>query len=227
MKSGVGDVFLEKLKKEIDDNLTNDQFSVEELAKNIGMSRSQLHRKLSSVTGQSVSQFIREHRLQLGMTLLKEGNLTAAEVADRIGFGSPTYFNKCFNEYYGFPPGEVKNKLAENSPLPEPIPGPKQEAAKEKSNYLFPILIATIAIAVVISFVYFNYINREPPFEPNGKSIAILPFKNLSEDQTNEYFSEGVIEAIRTNLSQIGDLRVISRTSVEQYRKSSKSAREI
>ena len=70
MKTGTGDIFLEKLKKEIDDNLTNDQFSVEELAKNIGMSRSQLHRKLNSATGQSVSQFIREHRLQLGMALL-------------------------------------------------------------------------------------------------------------------------------------------------------------
>src|SRR5688572_33337960 len=98
MKTGTGDIFLEKLKKEIDDNLTNDQFSVEDLAKNVGMSRSQLHRKLNSVTGQSVSQFIREHRLSLGMALLKEGDLTAAEVADRIGFGSATYFNKCFNE---------------------------------------------------------------------------------------------------------------------------------
>src|SRR5688500_9516012 len=105
MKPGAGNTFLEGLKKEIDDNLTNDQFSVEELAKNIGMSRSQLHRKLSTATGQSVSQFIREYRLQLGMELLKGGELTAAEVADKVGFGSPTYFNKCFNEYYGFPPG--------------------------------------------------------------------------------------------------------------------------
>src|SRR5688572_32115449 len=49
----------------------------------------------------------------------------------------------------------------------------------------------------------------------------------ICEDHRNEYFSEGVIEAIRTNLSQIGALRVISRTSVEQYRQSAKPAREI
>src|SRR5688500_7677975 len=91
---------LQKLKKEVDENLTNDQFSVEELARNIGMSRSQLHRKLVMATGQSVSQFIREYRLQLGMELLKGGELTAAEVSERIGFGSATYFNKCFNEFY-------------------------------------------------------------------------------------------------------------------------------
>ena len=111
---GVGNMFLDKLKKEVDGNLTNDQFSVEELARNIGMSRSQLHRKLSTATGQSVSQFIREYRLQRGMELLKEGELNAAQVADQIGFGSATYFNKCFNEYYGFPPGEVKNRMTEN-----------------------------------------------------------------------------------------------------------------
>jgi AraC-like DNA-binding protein len=110
MTSGADEDFLKKLRREIDDNLTNEQFSVEALAKNIGMSRSQLHRRLNSVTGQSVSQFIREHRLSLGMALLKEGDLTAAEVSDRIGFGSPTYFSKCFNEFYGYTPGEVKHK---------------------------------------------------------------------------------------------------------------------
>jgi AraC-like DNA-binding protein len=104
----VDTMFLEKLRKEVDLNLTNDQFSVEELARNMGMSRSQLHRKLNNATGQSVSQFIREYRLQLSMELLREGKLTAAEVSDRVGFGSPTYFSKCFNEYYGFTPGEVK-----------------------------------------------------------------------------------------------------------------------
>src|SRR5688572_30895803 len=113
-ENGIDNTLLERLRKEVDSNLTNDQFSVEELAKNMGMSRSQLHRKLVMATGQSVSQFIREYRLQLGMELLKGGELTAAEVSERIGFGSATYFNKCFNEFYGFPPGEVKNKMAEN-----------------------------------------------------------------------------------------------------------------
>src|SRR5688572_5463250 len=110
----LADPLVDRLAKAVDENLTNDQFGVEELAHYIGMSRSQLHRKLASATGQSVSQFIREHRLKHGMALLREGKLTAAEVADRIGFGSATYFNKCFNEFYGFPPGEVKNKVLEN-----------------------------------------------------------------------------------------------------------------
>lgn len=223
-ENGVDNTLLERLRKEVENNLTNDQFSVEELAKNMGMSRSQLHRKLILATGQSVSQFIREYRLQLGMTLLKAGALTAAEVADRIGFGSATYFSKCFNEYYGFPPGEVKNKMEE-------IPDDSTRASIARSPSRKPLLLKIIlagVVLLVIGMIYFNYASRtEVAAGLKDKSIAILPFKNLSEDPRNEYFSEGVIEAIRTSLSQIEELRVISRTSVEQYRESDKSAREI
>src|SRR5688572_2066820 len=221
-------MFLEKLQEEVDSNLTNDQFGVEELARNIGMSRSQLHRKLTSVTGQSVSQFIREYRLQRGMELLKEGQLNASEVADRIGFGSATYFNKCFNEYYGYPPGEVKNKMAENpGELKHFAPIKSQPLPPSRKKNLYLRLLAVGMVLLIIGVVYFN--SRKPGVvaDSNDKSIAILPFKNLSEDQRTEYFSEGVIEAIRTGLSQVGELRVISRTSVEQYRGSDKSAREI
>ncbi|HEX6893449.1 MAG TPA: hypothetical protein VF141_22210, partial [Chryseolinea sp.] len=78
---------------------------------------------------------------------------------------------------------------------------------------------------IIIGAIYFLYKDSgNSPSAGRDKSIAILPFKNLSEDQQNEYFSEGVIEAIRTGLSQIKEFRVISRTSVEQYRESSKPA---
>jgi TolB-like protein/AraC-like DNA-binding protein/Tfp pilus assembly protein PilF len=228
-ENGVDNTLLERLRKEVDSNLTNDQFSVEELAKSMGMSRSQLHRKLILATGQSVSQFIREYRLQLGMALLKAGTLTAAEVADRIGFGSATYFSKCFNEYYGFPPGEVKNKTEEIPDEPGRVNPVNKSAPRPVSRkpLLFRIILAGLVI-LTIGIIYFNYASRtEVAADLKDKSIAILPFKNLSEDPRNEYFSEGVIEAIRISLSQIEELRVISRTSVEQYRESAKSAREI
>jgi TolB-like protein/AraC-like DNA-binding protein/Tfp pilus assembly protein PilF len=229
--NGAGNLFLDQLKKEVDENLNNDQFSVEELAKNIGMSRSQLHRKLTLATGQSVSQFIREYRLQLGMELLKEGNLTAAEVADHIGFGSATYFSKCFNEYYGFPPGEVKSKLAENPDAIIPINRINTDTEQLRSgvNVTFPVKAILGSVSVlVVALIYILFFRQTVPTTiRTDKSIAILPFKNFSEDQRNEYFSEGVIEAIRTGLSQVGDLRVISRTSVEQYRGTDKTARQI
>lgn len=262
MRPSADDQFLEKLKREIDNNLTNEQFSVEALAKNIGMSRSQLHRRLSTVTGKSVSQFVREHRLSLGMTLLKGGELTAAEVADRIGFGSPTYFSKCFNEFYGVPPGEARHKALSHAPEttttigdagpdgenstadPHTHTHPLTDVAhavltkrtdskplwQRRSWILMLISTLVVAICTVIAYRYFagdDQLNNSAAVAATGRSIAILPFKNLSEDDRNEYFGEGIVEAIRTSLSQVGALRVISRTSVEQYRKTSKSAKVI
>jgi TolB-like protein/Tfp pilus assembly protein PilF len=59
------------------------------------------------------------------------------------------------------------------------------------------------------------------------KSIAVIPFANLSSDPENEYFSDGIADDVLTNLSKIGDLRVISRTSVMRYKKTDKSMRQI
>lgn len=227
ISNAIGNSFVEKLKQEVNANLTNDQFSVEELAKNIGMSRSQLHRKLHVATGQSVSQFIREYRLQRGMELLMERELTAAEVADRIGFGSATYFNTCFNEYYGYPPGEVKNRKTENVEEHQRIKPIEQHSRPRVRKYTVVKILVIAGLLFLIGLIYISYRDRVNVDVALDKSIAILPFKNLSEEHHNDYFNEGVIEAIRTGLSQIGDLRVISRTSVEQYRGSAKPAREI
>ena len=72
------------------------------------MSRSGIHRKLISLTKQSLSQFIQEKRLQKAIEMLRHNVATASEVSFMVGFSSPAYFNKCFHDYYGYPPGEVK-----------------------------------------------------------------------------------------------------------------------
>ncbi len=107
------DKLLEKLFEVVKKNLNNEQFSVEDLADEIAFSRSHLHRKLQSLTGQSISQFIRKIRLDHGIMLLKSNVGTVSEVAFKVGFGSSTYFIKCFHEQFGFSPGEVKKKVAE------------------------------------------------------------------------------------------------------------------
>ena len=90
--------FLRKLSSLIEANLENERFGVSELARETGMSRSNLHRKVKSITGNSVSQLIREIRLKKAMELLKQGDFTASEIAYRVGFGSATYFSKCFHD---------------------------------------------------------------------------------------------------------------------------------
>lgn len=224
VSNAVSNTFLDRLTHEVDVNLTNEQFGVEELARKVGMSRSQLHRKLTSATGQSVSQFIREYRLHRAMELLKTGNFTAVEVAEQVGFGSATYFNKCFNDFYGYPPGEVRNRTSEEYE-PQSIENSQSRPPRRFTQWRVVMLAGLIALTATAAWLYFDF--GKPTVAGTEKSIAILPFRNLSADHSNEYFGEGVIEAIRTGLSQIGTLRVISRTSVEQYRETAKPAREI
>ncbi|MFL6500728.1 MAG: protein kinase domain-containing protein [Candidatus Udaeobacter sp.] len=68
---------------------------------------------------------------------------------------------------------------------------------------------------------------RLRPFTPEERSIAVLPFENLSSDKENAYFAEGIQDEILTRLAKIGDLKVISRTSTQHYESAPKNLREI
>ncbi len=103
--------FLHKIRTAVEKNIENEFFGVEELAVEIGMSRSQLHRKLSAITGITPNQFIRNYRLEKAMELIKTNSSTVAEVAFSVGFSSAAYFGKCFREYFKTSPGEVRNTI--------------------------------------------------------------------------------------------------------------------
>lgn len=102
------DAFIEKICEIIEENITNESLTVVELANAVGVSRSQLHRKLEALTSKSASRFIREYRLERGYALIEKNTATIAEIAYMVGFGSPGYFGRCFKEYFGITPGEVE-----------------------------------------------------------------------------------------------------------------------
>jgi len=104
----IEEVFLTNVMEEIEKNMGEEEFTVEELAKKIAMSRSQLHRKLVAVIGQSPSDLIRQTRLLRAKELLQKRSATPSEVAFKVGFSSHTYFSKCFKEEFGISPGEVR-----------------------------------------------------------------------------------------------------------------------
>jgi TolB-like protein len=170
--------------------------------------------------------------LKKAFELLKEGNLSVSEVSYRTGFSSPSYFNKCFNEQYGYPPGDIhKQEIAEIDQATIFTPGNASdslEGVKEpfKMRKLYFYGIGFLMI-IVLTVIYFTAIKPRNKTQILEKSIAVLPFKNFSDDQGNQYISDGMMEAILTNISKIGDLRVISRTSVEQYREIPKPAKQI
>lgn len=79
-------------------------FNVNDFSKNLGFSKSQLNRKLKSLTGKSPNNFIREYRLNQGLKLLHNQKGNISEIAFETGFNSPGYFSKCFYEKYGILP---------------------------------------------------------------------------------------------------------------------------
>src|SRR6266853_1975056 len=88
-------------------------------------------------------------------------------------------------------------------------------------------LIMLIATGVVVSATAGFFLLPRASARKLDKSIAVLPFQNLSDEKENAYFADGMQDDILTNLSKIGDLKVISRTSVMSYRDGARNAREI
>jgi signal transduction histidine kinase/DNA-binding response OmpR family regulator len=106
--TSIDEQFLNQLIDEVEKNIGNEKFGVEQLGEEVGMSRSQLHRKLTALIGESPNQFIRSFRLQRAHDLLKQKAATAAEIAYQVGFGSPSYFTKCFHEKFGYTPSGIQ-----------------------------------------------------------------------------------------------------------------------
>jgi TolB-like protein/Tfp pilus assembly protein PilF len=88
-------------------------------------------------------------------------------------------------------------------------------------------IIMLVATGVVISAAAGFFLLPRVAAHKIDKSIAILPFQNLSDEKENAYFADGIQDDILTNLSKISELRVISRTSVMQYRSEARNIREI
>ncbi|MFK7809884.1 MAG: helix-turn-helix domain-containing protein [Saprospiraceae bacterium] len=395
-----GSDFINQANTIVLENIPNEQFGVSELAELMNMSRSNLLRKIKKHTQLSASQFIRQVRLQKGMEMVKQNTMTVSEISYQVGFGSTSYFIKCFREHYGYPPGEVVNldksqsvsherqrqlvaimftdiegytslmQKDENkaiayrdlhrkifdlttkkfggrilqyygdgtlSTFPSAIDavqcGIEMQLAFSKEKLKIPIRVgihsgdiivtdqdiigdavniaarieslastgtvyisekvydeiknqaglfttsmgvhtlknvtkpmevytvfnhelgnidrsstnvvedpggrsflkwATIAVALICLAVFAytsDFFDRESASDSRAeivdKSIAVLPFKNESSDSLNLYFVNGLMESALNKLQKIGDLHVISRTSVEKYRNTDKSIPEI
>lgn len=88
----------------VEKNLSNPEYSIEDLSRDMCMSRATLYRKITSITGSSPSGFVKNVRLRKAAELLKEGGLTIAEIADQVGFNTPSYFTKSFKKLFGVLP---------------------------------------------------------------------------------------------------------------------------
>src|SRR5210317_1682826 len=139
--------FISKVKETILSNIQNEKFGVSELASELNLSRSQLLRKIKSATGKSANQLIREIRLEEAAKMLLNTDITASEVSFKTGFSSPSYFNKCFLDYYGLTPGEFKNNKDKSNIISSKTL--YVESKKEKNTKLILLSIVVIIIIAV------------------------------------------------------------------------------
>jgi signal transduction histidine kinase/ligand-binding sensor domain-containing protein/DNA-binding response OmpR family regulator len=120
-KNPQNDKFLQKVINLVNANMSNDEYSVEELGDALAMSRSNFFRKLKSITGQTPIEFIYYIRLKHAMNLLLERKLTISEISYEVGFKNHSSFTKAFKKQFGKSPTEYLNS-----------------AIKEKTNSILP-----------------------------------------------------------------------------------------
>lgn len=108
-KQSLGEVdkgFVEKLKALIEEKMSNLDLSVEDLGAELGLGRVQLYRKTKSLTGYAPNELLRIARLKKAASLLASSEKTVAEITYEVGFSSPSYFTRCYKDYFGESPSE-------------------------------------------------------------------------------------------------------------------------
>lgn len=102
------DTYIEKVEKIVLSNMEEEEFSIHELARELHLSRSQVHRKIKALTGMSAAIYIRHIRLQKAKELLGSSELSIAEIAYQVGFKTPVYFSQAFKETFGESPNATR-----------------------------------------------------------------------------------------------------------------------
>jgi signal transduction histidine kinase/DNA-binding response OmpR family regulator/streptogramin lyase len=100
------EIFIKKVLESIEANISDPEFRVEDLGKDLGMSRMPLYKKIKALTGQTAVEFVRTIRLKRAAQLLKQQQLTVSEVTYDVGFNDLQYFRTCFKKQFGVSPSE-------------------------------------------------------------------------------------------------------------------------
>lgn len=230
---GQDNAFIRRLSKIVVENFSNEQFSVEQLSSEMGLSRSQLYRRLKQINGLTISQFIRQVRLEEAKKLLLSDAAAISEIAYLVGFNSPAYFHKCFQEYFGQTPGNMKKTAASGAMIEDNEPsdvihagstaqsGEKKLQPQEPSpntngfsrsawqpKWLSLILFSIIAFAVVGLLAQF--LEKE---HKGYHILAVLPMEYLPASLEQEYWVKALEAAFREELERLPAVRVLSKAS--------------
>jgi len=113
--SSLDEIFLKDAVESVNKNLDNPNFDIEAFSSDLGASTNQVYRKIKALTGQTANEFIRNQRLKVAAGLLVQKKRTISEVIYMVGFNSPSYFSRCFKEFYGCTPKEYVERNQEGN----------------------------------------------------------------------------------------------------------------
>lgn len=219
------EIFISKLTDIILANLEDENFGVNELAVRSGFNRKALSRILRRITGKSISQFIRETRLQRSLELLREGNFTVSEIGYKVGFNSPIYFTRCFHDYFGYPPVKVKNgeltdpehmNLTGNENEIKPTVKSSIRMVYSSSGIVLFILVFAIVGYFIYSIFYTPEWTDDLVSSDGNIAIAVMPFQNLTKDTTWNIWQDGLQGRIISHLANDPAFKVKPQTIINK-----------
>ncbi len=223
----MSDHFLTFITQKIENNISNENFSVSDLAREAGLNRSTLHRRLIRLTGKSATELITEIRLSRARELLENDAATVSEIAYEVGFKSPSYFIRLFKKAYQVTPGDVRKKGSGILKIPiTSSESDKLDPARIKRSrsyvrlrliYFVGVIAAALAVISILStIIRINQVNKLKDFE---KLVAVLPFHNLTGDDEQDFICSGLADEIISHLSKVRSFdKVVSFASVSYYK---------
>jgi len=112
--SSADDQFIKTALELVELNMSNTSYTVEEMSRDVGMSHTQLYRKIKALTGQTINDFIRAIRLKRAAQLLEQHQLTVSQITYKVGFTDLQHFRECFKKMYGLTPSQYAQRSGED-----------------------------------------------------------------------------------------------------------------
>lgn len=236
--SSVDAAFIKKAAGIVISHLEEENFSGNELAEKLNLSREQTHRKIKQSTSLSTGKFIRYIRILKAYVYLLEGNLSVSEISYKVGFGDPSYFNKCFSEETGLSPGEIKKSgdlisltktpLLPFYRLPEineqlqkngiVFEFPRQETKKRSMSKLWYLVFPLFIILLFSLFSLFGKKQTDIKIDTEGNHrIAVLPFINHTGDSSLDGVGDMASSWISGQLAELKNVQTVSYFTIKQY----------
>ncbi len=154
--------------------------------------------------------------------MLENNTTTVSETAYKVGYKTPSYFNKVFKQHFNVSPGDLKKHAQTDPEQTSSLHKLRTRSVKPKPKWMLYFTTALFAIAAIFLLQHYvwNPVSKQ-------KSLAVLPLDNLTGDPDNEYIVSGVHDALIGELGQISSLRVISRQSTLRYKENNMQLKDI